>query len=75
MGSVRDPATGKWKPEAIAAHRLNGQYIIEGLTAGALFCLGGGSLMLLDQGLVRKFQSPAYRYVALVRRLPARSRG
>eukprot|EP00276_Gloeochaete_wittrockiana_P023636 CAMPEP_0184365344 /NCGR_PEP_ID=MMETSP1089-20130417/148237_1 /TAXON_ID=38269 ORGANISM="Gloeochaete wittrockiana, Strain SAG46.84" /NCGR_SAMPLE_ID=MMETSP1089 /ASSEMBLY_ACC=CAM_ASM_000445 /LENGTH=119 /DNA_ID=CAMNT_0026706515 /DNA_START=144 /DNA_END=503 /DNA_ORIENTATION=+ len=48
MGSVQDPVTKAVKPVAIMAGRLNSQYIIEGLTASFLFCLGGGGLILLD---------------------------
>lgn len=35
------------KPSAVMMYRLNGQYIIEGFTAGFLYCLGGGGFILL----------------------------
>lgn len=47
IGSERDEKTGKMKPSAVMMYRLNGQYIIEGFTAGFLFCLGAGGFILL----------------------------
>jgi len=49
IGQVRDERTGAYKPEAFLRHRINGQYIIEGLAAGAFFCLGGLGLILLNR--------------------------
>jgi hypothetical protein len=40
IGSVRDER-GRIRPQAIMEYRINGQYMIEGFTAGFLFCLGG----------------------------------
>ena len=48
VGGMRDPITGAVKPQAILPGRINGQYIIEGLTAGFLFCVGGLGFILLD---------------------------
>jgi len=49
IGSSRDPNTGAVRPVAIMPGRLNSQYIIEGLSAGFLFCLGGLGLIILDK--------------------------
>eukprot|EP00995_Heteronema_vittatum_P007863 NODE_3022_length_715_cov_112.579580_g2131_i0.p2 GENE.NODE_3022_length_715_cov_112.579580_g2131_i0~~NODE_3022_length_715_cov_112.579580_g2131_i0.p2 ORF type:complete len:144 (-),score=61.27 NODE_3022_length_715_cov_112.579580_g2131_i0:207-638(-) len=38
---------GKPKPQAVMAGRINGQYIIEGLSAGFLFAVGGMGFPLL----------------------------
>ncbi|KAL0490922.1 oligosaccharyltransferase complex subunit OSTC [Acrasis kona] len=40
IGSTRDEK-GRIRPQAIMEWRMNGQYMIEGFTAGFLFCLGG----------------------------------
>jgi hypothetical protein len=49
IGSSRDPNTGAIRPVAIMPGRLNSQYIIEGLSAGFLYCLGGLGLIILDK--------------------------
>eukprot|EP01115_Flamella_aegyptia_P014376 TRINITY_DN81416_c0_g1_i1.p1 TRINITY_DN81416_c0_g1~~TRINITY_DN81416_c0_g1_i1.p1 ORF type:complete len:160 (+),score=17.83 TRINITY_DN81416_c0_g1_i1:2-481(+) len=49
VGMMRDPNTGAVRPVTILGGRVNGQYIIEGLAAGFLFCLGGVGLIVLDQ--------------------------
>eukprot|EP00898_Chlorokybus_atmophyticus_P000430 jgi/Chlat1/1388/Chrsp12S01968 len=48
IGSTQDPITGAVKPVAFLPYRINGQYIIEGLSAGFLFTLGGLGYVLLD---------------------------
>eukprot|EP00735_Rhodelphis_limneticus_P014401 TRINITY_DN8424_c0_g1::TRINITY_DN8424_c0_g1_i1::g.3394::m.3394 TRINITY_DN8424_c0_g1::TRINITY_DN8424_c0_g1_i1::g.3394 ORF type:complete len:163 (-),score=27.63,sp/Q6GNY6/OSTCA_XENLA/50.00/2e-46,OST3_OST6/PF04756.8/3.9e-25,Cytochrom_B_N/PF00033.14/0.17,Cytochrom_B_N/PF00033.14/4.4e+02 TRINITY_DN8424_c0_g1_i1:378-836(-) len=48
MGSAQDPATGAYRPVAFLQYRVNGQYIIEGLSAGFMFSLGGLGFILLD---------------------------
>lgn len=37
------------KPQAILMYRINGQFIIEGLSAGLLFAVGGAGFILLDR--------------------------
>lgn len=54
VGGMRDPRTGAIIPQAILKGRINGQYIIEGLVAGFLFCLGGVGFMLLDRSVSSK---------------------
>eukprot|EP00294_Goniomonas_avonlea_P017415 CAMPEP_0114564972 /NCGR_PEP_ID=MMETSP0114-20121206/14037_1 /TAXON_ID=31324 /ORGANISM="Goniomonas sp, Strain m" /LENGTH=135 /DNA_ID=CAMNT_0001751139 /DNA_START=80 /DNA_END=487 /DNA_ORIENTATION=+ len=49
IGSTRDPNTGAVKPEAFLMYRVNGQYIIEGMSSGFFFCLGGLGFILLDK--------------------------
>jgi hypothetical protein len=44
----QDPVTKQLKPVAFLEGRINGQYIIEGLSAGCMYALGGGGLILLD---------------------------
>jgi len=48
MGSQMDPVTGQIRSVAFQPHRINGQYIIEGLSAGFLFTMGGLGIVLLD---------------------------
>lgn len=48
MGGRQDPVTGKVKPETFMAGRINGQYIIEGLTGGFFYVLGALALVGLD---------------------------
>ncbi|XP_041367936.1 oligosaccharyltransferase complex subunit ostc-B-like [Gigantopelta aegis] len=40
---------GNSKPVAFMPHRINGQYIMEGLAASFLFMLGGMGFVILDQ--------------------------
>jgi hypothetical protein len=55
IGSERDER-GKLKPVAIMAYRLNGQYIIEGFTAGFLFTLGGLGFILMSLAAENGYQ-------------------
>eukprot|EP00339_Tiarina_fusa_P024918 CAMPEP_0117016480 /NCGR_PEP_ID=MMETSP0472-20121206/12990_1 /TAXON_ID=693140 ORGANISM="Tiarina fusus, Strain LIS" /NCGR_SAMPLE_ID=MMETSP0472 /ASSEMBLY_ACC=CAM_ASM_000603 /LENGTH=151 /DNA_ID=CAMNT_0004720551 /DNA_START=9 /DNA_END=461 /DNA_ORIENTATION=- len=57
VGGMRDPITGVVKPQAILEGRINGQYIIEGLTAGFLFSVGGIGFILLDLAVSRNKES------------------
>jgi hypothetical protein len=49
IGSVQDEATGAVRPVVFLQYRVNGQYIIEGLSAGLLFCVGALGFILLDR--------------------------
>lgn len=49
VGVQPDPVTGRIRPVAFMPYRLNGQYIIEGLTGGMMYTLGGLGLVLLDR--------------------------
>jgi len=51
IGVTRDEVTGMQKPVAFLQHRINGQYIIEGLSAGFLFALGGLGYIFLDRSV------------------------
>jgi len=64
IGSTRDPSTGAYKPEAFMKYRINGQYIIEGLAAGMLFCLGGLGVIILDKS-DSKFTSDRNRFLMI----------
>jgi len=64
IGSTQDEATGSVKPVAFLAYRVNGQYIIEGLSAGLLFSLGGLGFIILDRAN-QKHTSNKSRYLLL----------
>ena len=51
IGSTQDPATGSVRPVVFLPGRVNGQYIIEGLSSGFMFVLGGIGIVLLDLAL------------------------
>lgn len=65
VGSERDPATGRVKPVAVMMHRLNGQYMIEGFTAGFLFCLGAIGFILLNYVTEKPFDDKQLGYILL----------
>jgi len=48
IGSHQDPS-GAVKPLAFLQYRINGQFIIEGLSAGLLFAAGGLGFIILDK--------------------------
>ncbi len=56
---------GVYKPVAFLQYRLNGQFIIEGLTAGSMFAIGGLGFIVLDRAN-DKGQSPRNRYLLLL---------
>lgn len=49
MGSERDERTGAYKPVVFLKYRVNGQYIMEGLSAGVMFAIGGLGIIALDR--------------------------
>jgi len=49
IGMTRDEETGASKPVVFVQYRINGQYIIEGLSAGLLFVMGGLGVILLER--------------------------
>ncbi|KAF3773441.1 Oligosaccharyltransferase complex subunit [Nymphaea thermarum] len=51
IGSTQDPATGAVRPVVFLPGRVNGQYIIEGLSSGFMFVLGGLGLIMMDLAL------------------------
>lgn len=53
IGSMQDPYTGAVKPVVFMSGRVNGQYIIEGLSSGFMFVLGGIGIIMLDLALDR----------------------
>ncbi|KAL7137131.1 hypothetical protein ABFS83_10G072700 [Erythranthe nasuta] len=48
IGSTQDRFTGAVRPVVFLPGRVNGQYIIEGLSSGFMFMLGGIGIVLLD---------------------------
>ncbi|CAJ2637922.1 oligosaccharyltransferase complex subunit OSTC-like [Trifolium pratense] len=53
IGSMQDPYTGAVRPVVFMSGRVNGQYIIEGLSSGFMFVLGGIGIIMLDLALDR----------------------
>ncbi|CAM0882448.1 unnamed protein product [Alopecurus aequalis] len=53
IGSSQDPATGAVRPVVFLPGRVNGQYIIEGISSGFMFLLGGIGIILLDLAVDR----------------------
>ncbi|KAH7572510.1 hypothetical protein JRO89_XS04G0267400 [Xanthoceras sorbifolium] len=51
IGSTQDPSTGSVRPVVFLPGRVNGQYIIEGLSSGFMFVLGGIGIVLMDLSL------------------------
>ncbi|XP_057980262.1 uncharacterized protein LOC131166052 [Malania oleifera] len=51
IGSTQDRHTGAVRPVVFLPGRVNGQYIIEGLSSGFMFLLGGIGIILLDLAL------------------------
>ncbi|OAY32035.1 putative oligosaccharyltransferase complex subunit CG9662 [Manihot esculenta] len=51
IGSTQDPGTGSIRPVVFLPGRVNGQYIIEGLSSGFMFVLGGIGIVLMDLAL------------------------
>lgn len=51
IGSTQDRATGAVRPVVFLSGRVNGQYIIEGLSSGFMFVLGGIGIVLMDLAL------------------------
>jgi hypothetical protein len=49
MGTTRDEVTGAIKPVAFLKYRVNGQFIIEGLSAGLFFAMGAIGMIILDK--------------------------
>ncbi|CAA7408239.1 unnamed protein product [Spirodela intermedia] len=53
IGSTQDRATGVVRPLVFLPGRVNGQYIIEGLSSGFMFVLGGIGIIVMDLALDR----------------------
>ena len=50
IGYRQDGATGRWVPTVFLEGRINQQYIIEGLSSGFMFVLGGLGIVMVDSG-------------------------
>ncbi|KAG2439347.1 hypothetical protein HXX76_004706 [Chlamydomonas incerta] len=48
VGATTDPVTGAVKPMTFMPYRLNGQFILEGISGGFFYTLGGVGIILLD---------------------------
>jgi hypothetical protein len=49
IGTERDEKTGALKPVVFLKYRVNGQYIMEGLSAGVVFAIGAFGVIGLDK--------------------------
>jgi len=65
IGSSQDEHTGSVKPVVFLQHRINGQFIIEGLSAGLLFSVGGLGYIILDISN-RKNTSDTPRFLLII---------
>lgn len=61
IGSTQDPRTGTVRPVVFMPGRVNGQYIIEGISSGFMFLLGGVGLILLDLAVDGKNRARSVR--------------
>ncbi|WCJ18361.1 Oligosaccharyltransferase complex subunit ostc [Euphorbia peplus] len=71
IGSMQDPGTGAVRPVVFLPGRVNGQYIIEGLSSGFMFLVGGIGIILLDLALDKnraKSVKVSYAAAALIGR-------
>eukprot|EP01005_Ploeotia_sp_CARIB1_P001720 NODE_630_length_699_cov_12.697552_g621_i0.p1 GENE.NODE_630_length_699_cov_12.697552_g621_i0~~NODE_630_length_699_cov_12.697552_g621_i0.p1 ORF type:complete len:147 (-),score=15.83 NODE_630_length_699_cov_12.697552_g621_i0:186-626(-) len=65
VGTTQDP-NGKVRVQTVMANRINAQYIIEGLTAAAFFCVGGAGLVILMQAADEVGMSPTKRKLMIL---------
>jgi hypothetical protein len=65
MGTTRDEVTGAIKPVAFLKYRVNGQFIIEGLSAGLFFAMGAIGIIILDKSNAKGMSENA-RYLLIV---------
>lgn len=66
IGTERDERTGAYKPVVFLKYRVNGQYIMEGLSAGVMFALGGLGVILLDRPMKPGLSASSRLYYAVV---------
>ena len=64
IGSTTDE-NGAVRPLAFLQYRVNGQFIIEGLSAGAMFAIGGIGFILLDFSNAKDMM-PKIRYLLIL---------
>ena len=64
IGTTTDVITGQQKPVAFMKNRINGQYVVEGLSAGFMMCVGGGGFVMLDKSGSNR-RSTKVRYLLL----------
>lgn len=64
IGSTTDE-NGAVRPLAFLQYRVNGQFIIEGLSAGAMFAIGGIGFILLDFSTGKDIM-PKVRYLLIL---------
>merc|ERR1739845_123603 len=64
IGSHQEP-NGSVKPVVFLQYRINGQFIVEGLSAGFMFILGGFGVILLDKANAKGLETKN-RYFILI---------
>lgn len=65
MGQTRDEATGAIHVSAFLKYRINGQYIIEGLSGGMVYLVGALGVILLDLANRGKTEKTRYYLIAI----------
>lgn len=65
MGQTRDESTGAIHVTAFLKYRINGQYIIEGLTGGMVYLVGAIGVILLDLANRGKSEKTRYYLIAI----------
>lgn len=65
MGQTRNEVTGAIQIAAFLKYRLNGQYIIEGLSGGMVYITGALGVILLDLANRRKSEKTRYYLIAI----------
>ena len=58
VGSSKDQVTGKVRIEAVLPHDIHTQFIVEGVTAGVMFSVGGCGFIFVMLATGRRGQSP-----------------
>jgi hypothetical protein len=66
IGTERDEKTGALKPVVFLKYRVNGQYIMEGLSAGVMFAIGGLGVIALDRPAKTNLSPNSRLYSAIV---------
>ncbi|KAI8467959.1 MAG: Oligosaccharyl transferase complex, subunit OST3/OST6 [Monoraphidium minutum] len=64
FGAEPDPKTGQYKPVTFMPYRINGQYIMEGISGGMMYSIGGLGLIMLDVAHRRNLETK-YRKILM----------
>ncbi|GAB2219091.1 hypothetical protein Droror1_Dr00006719 [Drosera rotundifolia] len=61
IGSTQDRLTGAVRPVVFMPGRVNGQYIIEGLSSGFMFVMGGVGIVMMDLAMEKSSRERVVR--------------